>query len=149
MITKKLNPNMSTREMILAMSENNLETVSILTKMIDNSRFIINIYLLDYLEISGSQICTLYNCCCGRDNSTFSRTLMMLNSNVFSKEEVKENFEKDEPIPFIDEDVVIEGAPIYNENYGPSYPKWGEYCDKQREAFINKINKAKVKIKSK
>ena len=60
----------------------------------------------------------------------------------FSYKEIQDNLNLTNAIPFIDDSIIIDGVPQYGEEFGPQNEKWDEYCDKNREVFIKKLNNA-------
>ena len=64
----------------------------------------------------------------------------MLRCGIFSEDQIQTNLNLGRAIPFIDDTIVIEDVPTYEKEFGPLDEKWEDFCNKNREAFIKKIN---------
>ena len=111
-------------------------------QMICDPHGILDILLCDSHDIRGSKLYMLHNDCCQGNNYKFNRTLMMIRCGVFTEEEMHKNLELRKAIPFIDDNIVIEGVPTYEEDFGPNHEKWDEFCQKNKEVFIQKLDEA-------
>lgn len=132
---KRINASMSTMEVVMTMSEGNPGAMSVIMNMIATPKGLLDLLLLDSLDIRGSHLYMLNNDCCGRSPERFDRTLMMLRSGVFTEEEIRANLDRTYAIPFIDDSIKMEGVPPYGEDFGPTHPKWDEWCEAQKESF--------------
>lgn len=137
---KKITENMSIIDIVLVMSEGNPGAMQIVIEMLNDPRGLLDILLCDSLDIRGSKLYGLKNDCCKKNNDKFNRTLMMLRCGIFSDEEIQSNLNLPYSIPFIDDDIEIEGIPPYGKDFGPRDEKWAEFCQKNRESFIQKLN---------
>ena len=137
---EKLTGNMSTMDMIMTMCEGNPGAMQVIMQMMSDPRSFMDILLCDSLDIRGSKLYMLHNDCCGRNTDKFNRTLMMLRCGVYSQEEIQGNLGLVRAMPFIDDSIVIEGVPPYGKDFGPGDEKWEEFCQKNKDAFVQKLN---------
>lgn len=140
MRNEKLTSNMTTMEIFTIMGEYNPGAMNIIMQMMNDPHGLLDICLCDSLDIRGLRLYTLHNDICEANNDKFKRTLMMLRCGIYSEEEILANLNSTRPIPFIDDNIVIDGVPPYGEKFGPTNEKWKEFCNKNREAFIQKLN---------
>jgi hypothetical protein len=128
------------RDILVTMAEGNPGAAKTMMQMLNRSlEGFLDILLLDTLEIRGSKIYMLLNDCCGRDFDKLDRTLMMLRAGTFTQEQIHGNLELPYAIPFIDDDVIVDGVPAYNKKFGPTDTKWDEYCNAQKIVFVSKL----------
>ena len=144
---EKLGLDMSILDIAVTMSEGNPGALMVVMEMLEDPSLTLDLLLCDSYGIRGSQLYMLHNDCCGRDNDKFRRTLMMIRCGIFSREQIKENLDLPRAIPFIDDSIVIEGVPPYGEEFTIDNPKWQEFCDKQKAAFTQKLNKRLEELK--
>lgn len=138
----KIQSNMNQIDMIVAMAEGNPGAMKVLFEMASDPKRYLDILLCDEYGIRGSKLYMLNNDCCNRNMGKFDRTLLMIRCGIFSLDEIHQNLELVRAIPFIDDSIKMEGIPAYGEAFGPMNPKWDEYCNKNREVFIEKLNSA-------
>lgn len=138
----KITPFMSTREVVMTMSEGNPGALNVIISMLNDPRTCMDILLCDSLGIRGSRLYMLHNDCCGRNNDKFIRTLKMLSCGVYSQEQIQTNLDLIRAIPFINDSIVIDGVPPYGMDFGPTDEKWEEFCSKNKEAFTQNLNNA-------
>ena len=119
MRNEKLTSNMDFMDIIMTMSEGNPGAVMVLMEMMRDPRSFLDILLCDTLDIRGSKLYMLHNDCCGRNTGKFNRTLMMLRDGVFTEEQIHQNLDLVRAIPFIDDNLEIDGIPPYGEDFGP------------------------------
>ena len=129
------NMNMMEMEMVMTMSEGNPGAMSVIMGMMQDPTGLLNIFMLDSMDIRGSHLYMLNSDCCRRDPAKFKRTLMMFRSGVFTQEQIHENLERCYALPFIDDSIEMEGVPSYDDDFGPTHPKWDEWCEAQKESF--------------
>lgn len=134
-MARKINRNMSIMDSAMIMSEGNPGAISIIMDMITTPTGSLDLLLLDSLDIRGSRLYMLHNDCCGCDPDKFSRTLMMLRCGVFTTEQIHANLERYRALPFIDDTIYMEDIPPYGEDFGPTHPKWDEWCEAQKKSF--------------
>lgn len=134
-MAEKINGNMNMMEMVMIMSEGNPGAMSVIMGMMQDLTGPRDILMLDSMDIRGSHLYMLNNDCCRRDPAKFKRTLMVLRSGVFTQEQIHENLERDYALPFIDDSIEMEGVPSYDDDFGPTHPKWDEWCEAQKESF--------------
>lgn len=134
-MAEKINGNMNMMEMVMIMSEGNPGAMSVIMGMMQDLTGPRDILMLDSMDIRGSHLYMLNNDCCRRDPTKFKRTLMVLRSGVFTQEQIHENLERDYALPFIDDSIEMEGVPSYDDDFGPTHPKWDEWCEAQKESF--------------
>ena len=150
MNAKKLKKGMTPMEIALTMSELNLDALMFTMYMIgDPKKFpedCRSILICDAFDIRGSKLFKLFANCCNQDSKMFIRTVKMFESGVFNEEEIHTNLDLDNPISFINDDLVIDGVPSYIEPFGPNDEKWDEYCNKQKISFIERTKKENKKL---
>lgn len=137
-MAEKINGDMNIMEMVMTMSEGNPGAISVIMEMMQDPTGPRDILMLDSMDIRGSYLYMLNNDCCRRDPAKFKRTLMVLRSGVFTQEQIHENLERDYALHFIDDSIEIEGVPSYDDDFdsfGPTHPKWDEWCEAQKESF--------------
>lgn len=134
-MAKKINSNMSMMEIVITMSEGNPGAMSVIMGMLQSPTGPLDVLMLDSMDIRGSHLYMLNNDCCRRDPAKFQRTLMMFHSGVFTQEQIHENLERCYALPFIDDSIEMEGVPTYEEDFGPTHPRWDEWCEAQKESF--------------
>lgn len=131
---------MNIKEMIITMSENNIDAATTIMYIIKTPHGMENIFCLDSINIRGSKIYTLYNNCCEKNSAKLDRTLTMIKCGIYEIEQIQENLNLTKAIPFIDDNLNIKGIPQYGKKFGPNHEKWEEFCQKNKETFINKLN---------
>jgi hypothetical protein len=134
-MAEKINVKMNMMEMAMTMSEGNPGALSVIMEMMQDPTGLLDILMLDSMDIRGSHLYMLNNDCCRRDPAKFKRTLMMLRSGVFTQEQIHENLGRCRALPFIDDSIEMEGVPSYDDDFGPTHPKWDEWCEAQKESF--------------
>lgn len=149
---EKITAEQSVFDMIMTMSEGNPGAMNVIMQMLENPRSLLDVFLCDSLDIRGYKIYMLYNDCCERNEDKFNRTLMMLRCGVFSEQQIQENLNLVRAIPFIDDNIIIDGVPSYGNDFGPTDEKWEEFCAKNKDIFTQKLNEIlgqqnKIKIK--
>lgn len=140
----KIKSDMSIKDTIVTMGEGNPGAIELLAKMFKEPFGLLEVLACDSLGIRGSKLYMLYNDCCGRNMAKFHRTLKLLRLGVFDNNEIHSNLGLTYAIPFIDDSIKVEGVPEYSsdEDFGVTHPKWNEYCDKNKAAFIKNLNDA-------
>ena len=142
MANEKLTIDMTVYDMIYTMSEGNPGAMEVLMEMMSDTRLFMDILLCDSLNIRGSKLYMLYNDCCGKNKDKFARTLKMLRSGIFSSEQIQSNFELVYALPFIDDNIVVDGVPVFGDEFGPGHEKWEEYCARNKESFKKRLESA-------
>lgn len=137
---EKLRGNSTIEDMIYVMSEGNPGAIAILAQMMKSDRGIMNVLLCDSLNIRGTHLYTLYSDCCDKSINKFNRTLMLLSCGGFDEADIENNFNLLRSIPFIDDNIVIDGVPSYEEKFGPTHPLWKEYASKHNASFVKRLN---------
>lgn len=139
MESRVLKPEMRPVEMFDAMMEGNPQVSGILMQMFYEDAGCRNILYCDEINVRGERLVSLYNNCCNMDFNTFRRTLVMIKTGVYSLEELNANLALERPIPFVTEEVVIKGVPVYKGTFEPDEKGWQEYCLKNRAAFLDRF----------
>ena len=136
-MARKINGNMKMTEVAMIMGDGNPGAIAVIVEMLreDPVGNLLDIIRLDEMDIRGSRLYMLNNDCCQRDPAKFKRTLKMLRLGVFTQEQIHKNLERDYALPFIDDSIKIEGVPSYDDDFGPTHPKWDEWCEAQKESF--------------
>ncbi len=138
---EKITANMSVMDMVATMSEGNPEAINIVMAMLTYPSMTPLLLLCDSLGLRGSRLYTLHNDSCRHNNEKFRRTLTMFKRGIYSQEEIDQCLNLPYVIPFIDDTITIEGVPPYGEAFDESHPKWKEFCQKNHEAFLVKLNR--------
>lgn len=131
---------MSQMDMIMTMCEGNPGALNVVMQMINDARGFVDILLCDSLDIRGTKLYMLFSDCCDMNIDKFHRTLLMFKGGVFSEEQIQANLDLTYAIPFIDDSIVIDGVPPYGKDFGPGEDNWKEFCDKNKEAFTQKLD---------
>ena len=134
--------NMNFMDIIMVMSEGNPGAMAVIMQMMNDSSFFMDMLLCDSFNIRGAKLYMLYNDCCERNMCKFKCTLLMLRNGIYSQEEIEKNLSLVRAIPFIDDGIVIDGISYYNQDFSSSHEKWEEFCQRNRDAFIEKLNAA-------
>ena len=136
-MARKINGNMKMTEEAMIMGDGNPGAIAVIVEMLhgDPVGNLLDIIRLDEMDIRGSRLYMLNNDCCQRDPAKIKRTLKMLRLGVFTQEQIRKNLERDYALPFIDDSIKIEGVPSYDDDFGPTHPKWDEWCEAQKESF--------------
>lgn len=140
MSKEKISIDMTTEQVLITMCDGNPGALQVLMQMLNDSNGLMNILACDSLGIRGVKLYLLYNDCCDRDFNKFNRTLELIKKNVFTEKEIEDNLNLTRAIPFIDDDIVIEGVPPYYDEFGPKDEKWNEYCEKNKELFKKRLS---------
>ena len=123
---------------IYVMSEGNPGAIVVLLDMLKDPEGPKDMLMLDEKDIRGAHIYMLNNDCCKRDPIKFKRTLEMIRTGLFTDEQIKENLTRCYALPFIDDEVRVDGVDLEDEEFGPKHPKWGEWCEAQKEAYAKR-----------
>ena len=140
MKNKKITYDMNIKDMVMIMSENNINATTTIMHILKTPHGMENILYLDSINIRGSKIYNLYNDCCEKNSTKLNRTLTMIKCGIYEIEQIQENLNLTKAIPFIDDNLNIKDIPQYGEEFGPNHEKWEEFCQKNKETFINKLN---------
>ena len=138
-MSEKIKGNMSITEVVMTMSGGNPSVMAVIVKMLEKPAGMLDILMLDSLDIRGTQLYMLCNDCCDCNPDKFRRTLMMIRCGTFTQEQIHANLKRWRALPFMDESIEIDGVPSFDENFGPSHPKWDEWCKAQRESFERRM----------
>lgn len=139
MNNSELKDNLEFQELLFEITEGNPGAVKVYAEMMSDERLVHYISLLKHLDIKGARLYILYNDCCDRNNDKLFRTLLMFRYQIFSKAEISANLDQAYVIPFIDDNIIIDGMPSYEENFSRYDLKWFEFCIIQKKAFLTKM----------
>ena len=139
----RIKPYMSETDLFSAMMEGEPQTSDVLMQMIYDEGSFSDIYFCDSLDLRGPKLYKLYTVCCGSNFDKFKRTLMMIKSGAYSREEVHGNLDLESSIPFISDCVKVKGLPSYEDGFKSVGEKWYEFCLLNRQLFIERFAKAK------
>ena len=115
---KLTKPGMKVYEMIDIMSEGNPGAMQTIIQMLQDPSGFMDLLSLDSLDIRGTRLYMLYSDCCDRNIKKFKRTLQLLRYGVFSHDEIMANLNVEAiALPFIDDELGIEGIPSYDEDF--------------------------------
>lgn len=127
-------------ELAMMMSEGNPQALAAVTDLMHTQYGMMGLIMCLLSNIRGVELHRLYTKCCDCDPLIFERSSSMIKAGVFSKEQIRRNINSNNPIPFIDKSIVIEGVPNFGELFGPAHYKWNEYCNENRKSFIKRLN---------
>lgn len=133
---------MDMMSMIYNLSEGNPGALMIIMNMMESLEGQRDLLTCSDLNIKGSKLYMLNSDCCKKDPAKFKSTINMLRNGVFSIEEIHENLDLPYAIPFLDDNIIIDGVPPYGADFGPGYPQWEEYCAQTRESFDKRMDEA-------
>ena len=129
------------------MSSGEPNAFEVTKKLMDEGCYI-DLEFCDQYEIRGARLCRLYNECCNNNTSKFKRTILLFKIGVYSKEDIISNLDLSTPIPFIDDNIKIFGAPSYDEQPDYTDPAFDAFCQENQTNFLNKL-KDELKKKTK
>ena len=89
---------------------------------------------IDALDLIGDKLYKLYHYCCKEDKKIFFETMRLFRLGVFSKEEIHENLNKEEPVPFIDGSVTYD-LDTKDKYLNISRQKWEDYSSLIRSNY--------------
>ncbi len=98
-------------ELILEVSEDNENLFYILLSLKDEERIYLNLLTCKNLGITGDRLYKLYSLCSNYNYYKLIDTIMMFRFGIYSKEEIDENLDKNDPIEFIDDSIKYETSP--------------------------------------
>ena len=89
-------------EVIDRLTENNTYATDICLLLYLNDNYP-SLYYLDYLDIKGVELENLPNCLVDKDDINYlTQTIRFLRSGFLGKDEIKQNLNSKNPVPFID-----------------------------------------------
>ena len=133
---EKIKSDMSVYDVIDVMSEGNPGAMRVIMEILQDQTGFLKLLSLDSLDIRGVKLYMLYNDCCGRNMKKFKRTLELLNYGVFSHDEIMANLDEYAvALPFIDDELDIEGIPSYDEEFSYSHEKYEEFATMNRKNY--------------
>ena len=98
------------------------------------------IYLLNGMDIRGTQLINLYDNSCESNMDKFKRTILLLANKSIPSDAIKQNFDFVYAISFIDDEVQIKGGvPPYGEEFRLGCPMWDDWCNMQAESFGRRL----------
>ncbi len=126
------------------MIQGNPGALTVVEKMLKDPdpRHMFDIVYLEGYDIRGPRLWQFYSDGADKNYDKFSRTIFLMRMGVFTEEEVNTNLDMICAIPFINDDIIIEGVPAYGEDFGLGHEKWEEYCLKQKESFNERLSEA-------
>lgn len=138
-----ISEDMNIGDIAMHMCEGNPGAMSVIFNLFDRANGGYDeLCICDALDIRGSKLYMLNNDCCGRNMDKMERTITMFKRGIYSKEEIQKNLGLSYAIPFIDDSIVIDGVPPYGEPFDETDDKWMEYCKKNRDTFMKKLESA-------
>ena len=111
---------------------------NVLVDNIDYPRLDISLLTLDYYGIVDDYLSYFYLFACNNDTKKFFYTITIFRLGIFSKEEILNNLESDNIIPFIDDTITVDEKDRYH--YRFDYYKWRKYLYSLKESFNNRRN---------
>ena len=138
---EKIKSDMSVYDVIRVMSEGNPGAMKVIMDILQDSTGFLKLLSLDSMDIRGPRLYMLYNDCCDRNMKKFNRTIELLNYGVFSHDEIMANLDLySVALPFIDDELDIEGIPSYDEEFSYSHEKYEEFATMNRKKLLKKLN---------
>ena len=129
--------------LIMRVGNGNISAITIATNLTHRGTALFDLTTLDHWGIRGYRLHILFKDCCNSDMKIFDRTLAMIRDDVFTKDQIHKNLDRQEnPIPFIDEEVKIDGVPDYGKFFGPGHPKWTIWTEAQKHSFKKRLKAA-------
>ena len=97
--------------------------------------------------ITGEEFAKLYELC-GEDAEKMKRTIMFLSTGAISEKDIHTNLQSTNPIPFFNDDIVVDNLPDYSSflilskvtTKKKTFEAWREFCQKQRDDFMNRFS---------
>ena len=129
---KYINDKMSEEELIINLSGNIKSSYELLEALTILDKFYMIAREFDYYDIIGDRIYKLYHYCCNDNIYDLDETMMLFRFGAFSKEEIIDNLESENPIPFLNKDVMYYKDENHNMN---------DYIKELRDLYI--FNKEK------
>lgn len=137
----------SLKDALDIMSYGDKEIYEVLKCLIRRPRGYTDLRVLDNLNIRGPRIITFFTKCCDSNEGKIERTIaMFMEDDLFTAEEIQENVNSQNPIPFIDESKNPEGTPDYPNRMHFNTPLWYDFCQAQKEYFDIRMEKARTTI---
>ena len=110
------------------------------------SLFIVNCCMK---KITGEEFAKLYELC-GEDAEKMKRTIIFLSTGAISEKDIHTNLQSDKPIPFFNDNIVVDNLPDYSSflilskvtTKGKTYDAWREFCQKQRDDFMDRFSES-------
>lgn len=124
------------------LAEDSPGAIAVLIKVLSRPLGIQNISILYHFNITGDKIYLLWNDCCERNFDKFDRTLLLLQSGVYTEEEIHRNLQLEYAVPFLDDSLVIDGIPNYGDDFSKEHRMWDTYVTKQYDFVKPKIMEA-------
>lgn len=100
-------------------------------------------------KIIGDEFAILYELCEGNAEK-MKRTIMFLSTGAISEKDIHTNLQSDKPIPFFNDNIIVDNLPDYSSflilsretTKDKTYDAWREFCQKQRDDFINRFSES-------
>lgn len=110
------------------------------------SLFIVNCCMK---KIIGDEFAKLYELC-EKNAEKMKRTIMFLSTGAISENDIHINLQSDKSIPFFNDSIIVDNLPDYSSflilsretTKGETYDAWREFCQKQRDDFINRFSES-------
>lgn len=103
-------------------------------------------------QIVGDEFAKLYELC-QRNAEKMKRTIMFLSTGAISETDIHDNLQSDKAIPFFNDTIAVDNLPDYNSFFllsrentkDETCSAWIEFCQKQRDDFLERYNELVVK----
>ena len=132
-----INENMTNEEKYESISCGIETSYIVLLELENEPLFEMYLRQIDALDLIGDKLYKLYHNCCKEDKKIFFETMRLFRLGVFTTEEIHENLNKDEPIPFIDGSITYD-MDTQDKYLNISRQKWEEYVSQVREDYQNR-----------
>ena len=116
----------------------NAEVRNIFNQIMSEKSNIFYISSCNNLDIRGDKFLKLYNECCNGSISKFKTTVRMFNTGIFNSVVINDNLNLPKSLPFIDENIVIDGFDPSSEF--PDQEAWREYCVANKNSYTDRYN---------
>lgn len=146
MLKSKLDPTMTRYEVVSTMAAGCSDLAPILLSLLRSEDGYLDISLLDMMGIRGFKLERFINDCCQRSIEKFNRTMMMIRDGVFEENEIIMNLNFRQPIPFIDDNLKLEGTPSYDKDFPDDNYIWNRFCDMQHSNFQTKFHERLMQV---
>lgn len=98
-------------------------------------------------NIKGSRLRRLYYECSEENGDKLYRTIMLISNNVFTPEQINNNFNLDVAFPFIDDNINLDGIPSYEDDFDSKHELYEEYVRLQKISFTERLKEKRDEIK--
>ena len=135
----RLTTEMNFLDLLNIIGEGNPGAIEVIMKTLKSDKGEKDLLLLDTKDIRGEKLWKLYSDCCGKNMFKYKRTLMALQSGIYSNEQIQGNLSLQRAIPFLDDSVIDQGFPSYEKKFGFGDEKWNVYLKENYDLVAPRI----------